>query len=75
MSSQSNIPKDKTWFFSGFFSDSYESLKNVWTWLFPEKESYPENESGEFIRRALAAKSWFDTLSSSWVEQPFVQRL
>ena len=28
---------------------------------------FPANETGELIRRTLANKSWFDTISSTWV--------
>lgn len=43
-------------------------MKNTRDWLFSQREPYSENESGELIRRALAHKSWFDEISSSWME-------
>lgn len=43
------------------------TMKNLRDWLFPDQVQYPENESGELIRRALAHKSWFDEISSSWM--------
>lgn len=45
-----------------------KTMKNIRDWLFPDREQYSENESGELIRRALAHKSWFDEISSRWME-------
>ncbi len=57
-------------------------LKNIWfgiisiyDWLFPDFESFPDNEAGELMRRYMARKSWFDAISSSWCEQGFFNKL
>lgn len=37
----------------------------------PPDKNIPDTEAGEVMRRYLGHKSWFDDLSSSWVEMPF----
>lgn len=54
-----------------FFNWFYRGLKKGYSWFTLEKASLPEDEAGELMRRTLAQKSWFDTLTSGWVEQPF----
>ena len=54
-----------------FLNWFYRGIKKGYSWFILEKVSLPEDEAGELMRRTLAQKSWFDKLTSSWVEQPF----
>lgn len=62
---------EKHWFFVRFYKWSGKKIKNSVAWLFPGKQVFPANETGELIRRTLANKSWFDTISSTWVHLSF----
>ena len=41
----------------------------------PIEELYPDDESGELMRRYIEYKSWFDRLTSWWVEKPVFEKL
>ena len=60
-----------SWMIASIFKCFYESAQKAYSWFSLEKESLPEDEAGELMRRTLAQKSWFDALSSAWVDQPF----
>jgi len=62
---------ENSWFVIRIAYRIAEMVQRRFSWLFPTQVAYPENESGELMRRALAHKSWFDLLSSKWVEQSF----
>lgn len=66
-----NSSQENSWFFIRGFYWIAQKAKSIFGWLFLKQEDYGENESGEIIRRSLMNKSWFDKISSTWVEQPF----
>jgi len=68
-------PVEAPWFYIRMFNWMAEKTKKGYAWIFPEKILISDNESGEILRRALSSKSWFDKLSSGWVEQPFWVKL
>lgn len=68
---QKKTKENKPWFFVRFFKWSGQKFKNAVSWLFPGKQEFPANETGELMRRTLANKSWFDKISSSWVGLSF----
>lgn len=69
--SESNNNLQDQWFFIRWFLALGVTLQKGIAWLFPSKMDYPDNEAGELMRRSMEAKSWFDSLSSTWVEQYF----
>lgn len=62
---------EEYWFLLRFFYRIYNYVSTGCTWLFVEQFELPNDASGELMRRTLAKKSWFDELSSSWVERSF----
>lgn len=63
------------WLFIRIVNWISEIAQVGYSWLFPKQKTFPENESGDIIHRVLANKSWFDKISSGWVEQPFTDKL
>lgn len=53
-----------------FIYNIYNAFKESLAWLFPEKITYPDNATGQLMRQTLTHKSWFDAISSYWVERP-----
>lgn len=60
-----------SWFFIGWYHALTQSINASWNWLFPGVHDVAEPAVRELIRRHLSQKSWFDTMTSSWVELPF----
>jgi methyl-accepting chemotaxis protein len=46
-------------------------LGRFFSWLSLGKMEYPPDEAGELMRRYMAKKSWFDTISGWWCERSF----
>ncbi|HRD70500.1 MAG TPA: hypothetical protein PK657_10170 [Legionella sp.] len=56
------------------FARIRHALNTLYFLVFPSKRALPETESGELMKRALADKSAFDSLTSAWVEEPWARR-
>lgn len=63
--------QETSWFFIRFFYWFINKAQAIYTWVFPDDLSFPDNESGNLMRRMLAEQSPFDTISSSWVKLSF----
>lgn len=50
------------------------TLNALILWFYPIGEDYPQDESGELMRRYMTHKSWFDKLSSAWVEKSVFEK-
>ncbi|RUQ99787.1 hypothetical protein [Legionella septentrionalis] len=50
-------------------------LKNLIDWFSPINKEYPANETGELIKRKLESKSWFDALTSWWIQRHLLLKL
>jgi ribosomal protein S20 len=61
--------------FFSLWSLSISLFKSATSWLTPKQMDYPDNESGELLRRAMIPQSWFDRLSAQWEEQPMEVKL
>lgn len=76
---QTNTSESNAWFsiwsFIRFFNWASAWISTTTTWLFPEKMKYTEDESGEYLRRAMAKRSLFDSISMAWVELPIYAKL
>lgn len=66
---KSQSSKESSWRLVRFFYFIYTNAYSVYVWLFPERYMvYENNESGLLMRRYMEDKSFFDQLSSGWVE-------
>lgn len=62
---------EQSWFVTGIFYGFIRSIQNAYNWLFPEEMVFSDDAAGKLMRRMLAEKSLFDTVSSSWVGLTF----
>lgn len=60
------------WFFVRFGRWISSSISRWIGWFYLHDMVFSEDESGELIQRHMARKSWFDKISSWWVESPFL---
>ncbi|KTC66340.1 Uncharacterised protein (plasmid) [Legionella adelaidensis] len=58
-----------------FFTWVRSKLTALSLWFYPLENDLPNDESGELIKRYLMHKSWFDKLTSSWVDKPIFEKL
>lgn len=57
-----------------FYNWSSSKIREGVNWLFPGNMLSSENEANILMRRALAQKSLIDSISSGWVELPFLRK-
>ncbi len=67
--------QETSWFFMRFFYWLINTAQAIYAWVFPDDINFPDNESGNLMRRMLAEQSLFDTISSSWVKLSFGYKL
>lgn len=58
-----------------FLKNLWGGVTTIYDWLFPEFETFSDNEAGDLIRRYLIRQSWFDLICSHWSEQGFLNKL
>ena len=62
---KSATPSYFSWFWQGI-DWCKKTIITTKEWCFPSSHVYSKDESGVFIERALAYKSWFDAIASFW---------
>ena len=63
---------ESTWFIVRFYHQIKTDFGNEFS---EKKESYPPDEAGELIKRQMAKKSWFDKITSWWVERSLFRKI
>lgn len=58
----------------GLFMWIWSGFQALAGWFYSVREEYPQDEAGEFMRRYMANKSWFDKISSGWSDQSFLSK-
>lgn len=57
-----------------FFKKLWTDIISFTNWSSSDFGDFPQNEVGDLMRRYIARKSWFDTISSKWCELGFLSK-
>ena len=65
----------RKWTLRPFFRWARSKVRAFISLFSEEVGNYPQDESGKLMERIMARQSWFDSLSSQWVQQRFLSKI